>query len=78
MNREAKNCPSCSQQIASDATVCPKCGHRFPRVDLGLLLIFLAVILFGLFPFSPNPFSALFLIASVILGLYGFYKILKS
>jgi|NGEPerStandDraft_6_1074524.scaffolds.fasta_scaffold178806_2 RNA polymerase subunit RPABC4/transcription elongation factor Spt4 len=26
-----RTCPSCKGPVLTEATACPKCGHRFPR-----------------------------------------------
>lgn len=47
-------CPACKGSVSTEATACPKCGHRFPRevstqspiVVVGALLLMIFLVFF--------------------------------
>jgi len=71
-----KKCSECKKNVAYNANTCPFCGYKFPNRAIGGLLMFLAVVLFFLFPFSPGFLSVIFFLAAIILGFIGLGKLL--
>jgi RNA polymerase subunit RPABC4/transcription elongation factor Spt4 len=49
-----RKCPTCQGDVSTEATACPKCGHRFPRewsshspiVIIGAILLMILLVFF--------------------------------